>query len=125
VINIVGIFKKLFSREPKPGKPRHITDEVFEQMVLASDIPAVVDFWSSTCAPCQVMSGLLEEIGPEFAGRVNIFKLNTDQNPQSTIQYQIRGVPTLIFFRNHRPVERVTGLIPLNPLKAKLESLAK
>jgi len=121
----MGIFKKMFSREPKPGKPQHVTDATFEQMVLAPGTPAVVDFWSSTCAPCQVMSGLLEEIGPEFAGRVNIFKLNTDQNPQSAMQYQIRGVPTLILFRNHRAVERIAGLIPLNPLKEKLEKLAK
>jgi thioredoxin 1 len=121
----MGIFKKMFNKEPKPGKPQAVTDETFEQMVLATGTPAVVDFWSSTCAPCQVMSGLLEEIGPEFAGRVNIYKLNTDQNPQSAIQYQIRGVPTLILFKDHRPVERITGLIPLNPLKEKLEKLAR
>jgi thioredoxin 1 len=120
----VGFFKNLFNRPPKPGKPRPITDETFEQEVLASDIPAVVDFWSHRCPPCQVIAGLLDEIGPDYAGRVNIFKLNVDQNPRTTVQYQIRGLPTIIFFKNHRPVDQVVGLLPLNPLRRKFDRLA-
>jgi len=122
---IMGILDKLFNRPPKPGKPREITDSDFEQEVLASDTPAVVDFYSTTCPPCQVMSGLLSEIGPEYAGKVNIYKLNVINNPETARMHQIQGVPTLVFFKNHRPVDKAVGLIPLLPLKEKIENLLK
>ncbi len=121
----MSFLKNLFNRPPKPGKPRPVTDETFEQEVLTSDIPAVVDFWSSTCPPCQVMSGLLNDIGPEYAGRVNIFKLNVNENAQTAMLYQIRSVPTLIFFKNHKAVDQIVGLMPLNPLREKLDKLAR
>ena len=121
----MGFFKSLFNRTPKPGKPRPITDEFFEQEVLASDIPAAVDFWSPKCPPCQVMGGLLNEIGPKYAGRVNIFKLNVDQNPHTAVQYQVQSIPTVILFRNGKAVDRIVGLLPLNPLSQKLDRLAR
>ena len=121
----MGLFQKLFNREPKPGKPRPVTDETFEQEVLASDIPGAVDFWSPRCPPCQVMGGLLNEIGPDYAGKVHIFKLNVEQNPQTAAAYQITSIPTLILFRNGRAIDRITGLLPLNPLRAKLDSLSR
>ncbi len=116
---------KLFGSTPKPGKPLPVTDETFETAVLQSDLPAVVDFWSRTCAPCQVMGGLLSELGPEFANRVKIFKLNVEEGLDVAEQYRIRGVPTLIFFKKGREVDRVVGLLPLNPLRQKLENLAR
>jgi thioredoxin 1 len=121
----MGLFDRLFNREPKPGKPQPVTDESFEQEVLASDTPALVDFWSRRCPPCQVMGGLLNEIGPDYAGIVNIFKLDVDENPQITMRYQITSIPTVILFRNGRVVDRIVGLIPLNPLRAKLDSLTQ
>lgn len=119
----MGFFKSLFDRSPKPGKPQPTTDDSFEQDVLASDIPTVVDFWSSRCPPCHVMGGLLDEIGPDYIGRVNIFKLNVDQNPRTTAQYQIRSIPTIILFRQGRAVDTIVGLLPLNPLRDKLDRL--
>ena len=121
----MGFFKNLFNRPPKPGKPRPVTDETFEQEVLAPGLPAVVSFWSSRCAHCQVMSGLLDEIGPDYVGRVNIFKLDVLQNPTSTVQYQIQGTPTVILFRKGRAVDRIVGLMPLNPLRQKLDNLVR
>jgi thioredoxin len=121
----MGFFKNLFNREPTPGKPRSVTDATFEQEVLASDIPAAVDFWSSRCPPCQVMGGLLNEIGPDYVGKINIFKLNVDQNPQTTINYQVRNIPTIILFRNGRAVDRIVGLMPMMPLRRKLDSLSR
>jgi thioredoxin 1 len=119
----MGLLDKIFNRQPKPGKPREITDLDFEQEVLASDTPAVVDFYSTTCAPCQVMSGLLREIGPEYAGRVNIFKLNVSNNLETARLYQVQSVPTLVFFKNHRPKDKIVGLLPLIPLKEQIEKL--
>ncbi len=120
----MSFLKKLFGGEPKPGRPRQVTDLEFEQEVLGSDIPAVVDFWSSTCAPCQVMSGLLSELGPKYAGQINVFKLRVDQNPESATRYQIMSVPTLVFFRKGKVVDRIVGLMPLKPLRERLDKLA-
>ena len=120
----MGFLKRFFTGSTKPGKPIVVTDESFEQEVLNSDLPAVVDFWSPTCAPCQVMGGLLNELGPEYADRLRVFKLNVEQSPDTAEQYQIRGVPTLVFLRKGREVDRVVGLMPLHPLRAKLEKLA-
>lgn len=121
----MALFKNLFKRKPQPGKPRPVDDVSFEQEVIASDIPAAVDFWSATCPPCQVMGGLLNEIGPDYVGRVNIFKLNVNQNPDITGRYMVRGIPTLILFRGGREVDRIVGLMPLNQLRKKLDWLAR
>ena len=71
------------------------------------------------------MKGLLEEIGPDYVGRVNIFQMNVDENPETAMKYQIMSVPTLIFFNRGRPRDTITGLIPLNPLREKLDKLAR
>ena len=120
----MGIFKDLFNRTPKPGKPVAVTDETFEPEVLAGVLPAVVDFWSRTCPPCHVMAGLLNEIGPDYIDRVRMFKVDVETNPETARLYQIQSVPTLVFIRNGRVVDRVVGLMPLNPLRQKLDLLA-
>jgi thioredoxin len=121
----MGFLKNLFFRPPRAGKPIPITDVSFQQKVLGSDLPVVVDFWSPGCTHCQVMGGLLDEIGPDYVGRVNIFKANVEQNPQTAMRYQIRGVPTVILFHRGKSLERIVGLMPLKPLRAKLDSLAR
>ena len=121
----MGFLKDLFFKSPKPGKPLPVTDASFGEDVLKSDIPVVVDFWSARCSPCQVMGGLLDEIGPDYVGRVRIFKLNVDQNPETAARYQVQSVPTVLLFHKGRPLDRIVGLLPLNPLRAKLESLAR
>ncbi|KPL00579.1 MAG: hypothetical protein AMJ90_08090 [candidate division Zixibacteria bacterium SM23_73_2] len=119
----MGFFSNLFNRKPKPGKPVTVTDEDFQSEVLQSEIPAVVDFWSPRCPPCQVMGGLLDEVGPDYDGRIKIFKLNVEQNPKVAQKYGIRSIPTVILFRNGKPVDMIIGLLPLNPLKQKLDRL--
>jgi thioredoxin 1 len=120
----MGFLKNLFFKPPKPGKPLPVTDQSFRAAVLESEIPTVVDFWSPRCSSCQVMGGLLDEIGPDYAGKVQIFKSNVEQNPETAMKYGVQGVPTVIFFRQGKPVEKIVGLLPLNPLRAKLDSLA-
>lgn len=120
----MGIFKSLFGGEAKPGKPKDTSDETFEQDVLKSELPVLLDFWSPSCMPCQVMGGLLRELGPEYAGRVNIFKLNVADNAETANRFRIRGVPTLIFIKKGRIVDQVVGLLPMNVLRQKLDTLA-
>jgi thioredoxin 1 len=123
--DLMAFFKRLFNKQPQPGKPRPIDEDIFEREVIESDIPAVVDFWSSTCPPCQVMGGLLNEIGPDYYGRVNIFKLNVNQNPQIAAHYQVRGVPTVILFHDGKEMDRIVGLMPLNQLRERLDRLSR
>lgn len=120
----MNLLKSIFGGSVKPGKPLETTDETFDDDVLKSELPVLLDFWSPTCMPCQVMSGLLREVGPEYAGRVNIFKLNVSQNPETADAFRIRGVPTLMFIKNGKIAEQVVGLIPIDVLKQKLDRLA-
>ncbi|HHE37067.1 MAG TPA: thiol reductase thioredoxin [Candidatus Cloacimonetes bacterium] len=119
----MGLFKKIFNKPPKPGKPKDISDELFESEVLKSEIPSVVDFSSITCPPCKIMASLLSEIGPEYAGKVNIFKMNIDYFVETARKYRITNVPTTIFFKDGKEVDRIVGLLPLNPLKEKFDNL--
>lgn len=121
----MGLFDKLFNRSPKPGKPQPVTDDTFEEEVLASDLPVVVDFWSKTCPPCQVMGGLLNELGPEYAGKLKILKMNVDENRRTPGQFQIRSIPTIILFYKGRPVDTIVGLLPLIPLRNKFDHLVR
>jgi len=122
----MGLLSRLFSSEPKPGKPQAITTtDEFESEVMGSEIPVVVDFWSPTCSPCQVMGGLLNELGPEFVGRVTVAKLNVSDIPEIAVRFGVQSVPTLITFRNGRPIDRLVGLAPLDILKQRFEEYAK
>lgn len=116
----MGLLKKLFGRKDKPGTLLEIDDLSFEQKVLASGEASLVLFYSVSCRPCQVMKGLLDELGPEYAADIKFYKINIGYNPQSVTQYQIMSTPTVVLFKKHRPVEKFSGLVPLNPLKEKL-----
>jgi thioredoxin len=120
----MNIFKNLLSGSVKLGKPVETSDETFETDVLKSELPVVVDFWSPVCMPCQVMSGLLREVGPEYAGRVNICKLDVPQNTETAMRFHIRSVPTLLFVKNGRMADQTAGLIPIDTLRNKLDKLA-
>jgi thioredoxin 1 len=120
---IMPSFRDLFKREPKPGLPHPVNDEDFQQEVLESEIPVVMDCFSRTCPPCHVMGGLLEEIGPQYGDRVKIVKLNVESNPETTQRFRIRSVPTLIFFKRGKPVQQIVGLIPLDQLQQVIEKI--
>ncbi len=120
----MSIFKSLFNTEIKPGMPRETTDATFDNDILKSELPVLLDFWSPTCMPCHVMGGLLKELGPEYAGRVNIFKLNVAQNMQVATAFRIHSIPTLMFIRDGKIVDQVVGLIPMDTLRQKLDRIA-
>lgn len=112
----------LFKKKSSEGQPEKVTDQTFQAEVLSAGAPVLVDFWASWCAPCRLLGGLLEEVAPEFAGRMRVVKLNVDENPQTAAQYGVRSIPTMIFFRGGQEAERVVGVLPLNPLRQKIES---
>ena len=99
------------------------TDENFEQEVLKSNQIVLVDFWSPGCMPCLVMGPIIEVIAEEFKGRIKVGKLNVSENMQTARNYGILGVPTLLIFKNGKPIEKAVGLRPKETLTDKLNSL--
>ncbi|HEY0003636.1 MAG TPA: thioredoxin [Pyrinomonadaceae bacterium] len=88
---------------------REVNDTTFEQEVLQSDQPVLVDFWAAWCAPCRMIAPLVEAVADEYKESVKVFKLNVDDNPATSQRYGIKGIPTLIIFRGGKEEERVVG----------------
>lgn len=96
----------------------HINDADFETTVVQSDIPVLVDFWAPWCGPCKMIAPILDEIAPEFAGKVKIVKINVDDNQLVAGQFGIRSIPTLLLFKNGQLVATQVGALPKNQLAA-------
>ncbi len=103
------------------GAPVVVTDSTFSAQVLQSPLPVLVDFWAPWCGPCRIISPLVEELGRQYAGKLRVAKVNTDENPLHASQLGIMGIPTLIFFKNGREVDRVVGVVPKATLTGRLE----
>ena len=101
-----------------------ITDATFDMQVLKSDQPVLLDFWAPWCGPCRALGPVIEELASEYAGRVQIGKMNVDENPVTSGKYGIRAIPTLILFKNGEAVEQVTGAVSKDAIKNILDSKA-
>ena len=99
-----------------------VTDETFKTAVLGATGPVLVDFWAEWCGPCKAIGPALEDIGAELAGRITIAKVNIDENPMTPNQFAVRGIPTLILFKDGKPVDTLVGARPKSALKAWIES---
>ena len=88
-----------------------LADASFDQDVLQSDLPVIVDFWAEWCGPCKMIAPILEEVAKEYAGKVVIGKLNVDQNPETSPKYGIRGIPTLLLFKDGAVVATKVGAL--------------
>ena len=106
--------------------PIDITDDSFNAEVVQSDTPVLVDFWAGWCGPCKMIAPIVEELAEEFGDKIKFTKLDVDTNPQSAMNFGIRGIPTLLIFNGGKPVETVVGAVPKSVLKKKLDAaLAK
>ncbi len=94
----------------------NFTDNAFDQDVLNSEVPVLVDFWAPWCGPCKAIAPILEELATELDGKVKIAKLNVDENPDIMMRYGVRSIPTLIMFKNGEPTAMQVGAVPKNRL---------
>ena len=101
---------------------KHISDASFESDVLQADKPVLVDYWAEWCGPCKMIAPILDEVATEYHGRMRIAKLNIDENPQTPPKYGIRGIPTLILFKNGTVEAQKVGAVTKSQLAAFLDS---
>ena len=100
----------------------HVTDDTFEEEVLKADMPVLVDYWADWCGPCKMIAPILDEIAEEYAGKLKVAKLNIDENPNMPPKFGIRGIPTLMLFRNGNVEATKVGAVSKSQLAAFIDS---
>jgi thioredoxin 1 len=98
-----------------------VTDSSFEQDVISSEVPVLVDFWAPWCGPCRVVASVVDEIANQYEGKIKVVKLNTDDNPNVATQYGIRSIPTLMLFKGGQKVDSVVGAVPKSTIANTIE----
>ena len=100
-----------------------VTSATWDQEVLKAPGLVLVDFWAVWCGPCRMVAPIVDEIAKDYDGKLKVVKLNTDENPDIAGKYQIRGIPTLMFFKGGQTVDQVVGAVPKTQLKTKVDTL--
>ena len=100
-----------------------LTDQSFQQDVVKSGQPALVDFWAVWCGPCRMVAPIVEELAQQYAGKITICKMNVDDHIQAATQFRVMNIPTLIFFKDGQETDRVIGVVPKAELAKKCEAL--
>ena len=105
------------------AKPAEFTDTNFQDEVVSSDQPVLVDFWAEWCGPCKIIGPVVEELAGEFEGRVKVGKVDVDHNRQVAVDFRIQGIPSLLIFKGGKEVDRIVGAVPKSMIAQKLEAV--
>ena len=100
-----------------------VTDDSFASEVLNSELPVLVDFWAEWCGPCKMVSPIVEELSNEYNGKVKVAKLDVDSNPKTATNYGIRGIPTLLMFKDGSAVDQIVGAVPKTHIAERLDKI--
>jgi thioredoxin 1 len=105
------------------GNVKDTSDNTFESDVIQSQLPVLVDFWAPWCGPCKHIAPVLDDLAQEYAGRLQVVKLNVDDNPRTPTAYKVRGIPNLVFFKAGQVVEQIVGAVPKDQLVAAISKI--
>ena len=105
------------------SEPIPVSDSNFDQTVLKAKLPVLVDFWAAWCGPCRMVAPVVEELAKEYEGKISFTKLDVDQNPKTASAYGIMSIPTLLIFKEGKPVSHMVGLRPKAELKRSLDAV--
>ena len=107
----------------KLGEPIVLTDDNFEEEVLKSSHPVLIDFWAEWCGPCRMVSPIVGELAQEYSGRLKVGKIDVDSEQSTAMKYNIRSIPTLLFFKDGKVADQIIGAVPKKKLVDKVESV--
>lgn len=99
-----------------------LTVDNWDKEVLQTNSLVMVDFWAAWCGPCRMIAPTVEELAKEYAGKIKVGKLNTDENPDVASKYKIMGIPTIMFFKDGQKIEQIVGIVPKSQLKTKIDA---
>ena len=100
-----------------------LTDKEFEQKVIKSDLPVLVDLWAPWCGPCRMIAPIVDKLSVKYSGKFKFFRLNVDENPQTAARYRVMSIPTLMFFKGGTAVDTVVGAVPEKVIAPKIDAL--
>jgi thioredoxin 1 len=104
------------------AQPIHLSDASFEQEVVKSDLPVLIDFWAAWCGPCRMIAPVIDELASEYSGKAKICKLDVDSNQNTAMQFGIRSIPTILIFKGGEVVDTIVGAVPKEQILNKLKS---
>ncbi len=105
------------------AEPIEVTEANWDEEVLQSDLPVLVDFWAEWCGPCKMIAPSVHEMAMEYDGKLSVGKLDVDSSPNIAMKYVVRSIPALIFFKDGQPVDQIVGAVPKGVLKSKVDSV--
>ena len=104
------------------AEPFPVNDADFDEKVLKSELPVLVDFWADWCQPCKMIAPIVEQLSEEYDGKIDFAKLDVDANPGTAMSYGVRSIPTLLIFKGGKPVDQIVGAVPKGALQKKIDS---